>query len=100
VAAIRGTAAPVHHHAVPADLPVQFLAVPHASEPGEGRRRGEGETRRRGGAATLAARSSAVKGAGLESDLAETRPPDSLPSELRPLLPHQGLVNYLEARAV
>jgi hypothetical protein len=39
-------------------------------------------------------------GAGLELDLTDRRHRDRLPSELRPELPAQGLVNYLEARAV
>jgi hypothetical protein len=39
-------------------------------------------------------------GAGLELDLADPRHRDRLPSELRPGLPSQGLVNYLEAVAV
>ncbi|MBV9123725.1 MAG: hypothetical protein JO112_10245, partial [Planctomycetes bacterium] len=39
-------------------------------------------------------------GAGLELDLADRRHRDRLPAELRPLLPGQGLVNFLEAQAV
>jgi hypothetical protein len=39
-------------------------------------------------------------GAGLELDLADNRPLEQLPAELRSCLPRQGLVNYLEARAV
>jgi hypothetical protein len=39
-------------------------------------------------------------GAGFELDLADRRHRDRLPSELRPDLPAQGLVNYLEAQAV
>jgi hypothetical protein len=39
-------------------------------------------------------------GAGLELDLADPRHRDRLPSELRPGLPSQGLVNYLEAVTV
>lgn len=39
-------------------------------------------------------------GAGLELDLADRRHRDRLPSELRPGLPDEGFVNYLEARAV
>ena len=43
----------------------------------------------------------AVKGgAGLEMELADDRPLDQLPGELRALLPRQGLVNYLEARTL
>jgi hypothetical protein len=43
----------------------------------------------------------AIKGgAGLELDLADHRPLEQLPAELRAVLPRQGLVNYLEARAV
>lgn len=39
-------------------------------------------------------------GAGLELDLAGRRHLDRLPGELRPALPNQGIVNYLEARAL
>jgi hypothetical protein len=39
-------------------------------------------------------------GAGLEVDLADDRPLEQLPSNLRSLLPRQGLVNYLEALAL
>ncbi|HEV3258973.1 MAG TPA: AAA domain-containing protein, partial [Gemmataceae bacterium] len=39
-------------------------------------------------------------GAGLELDLSDRRHHDRLPRELRPHLPAEGLVNYLEAQAV
>jgi hypothetical protein len=39
-------------------------------------------------------------GAGLELDLSGPRHSDRLPTELRSLLPREGLVNYLEAQAV
>jgi hypothetical protein len=85
---------------VSSDSPFHFVAVPDPAEHRETRRRNEGDSRRRGGAATLAARAGSVKGAGLETDLAGPHHPDQLPSELRNLLPHQGLINYLEARAL
>ncbi len=40
------------------------------------------------------------EGAGLEQDLATHRLADRLPLELRPHLPPQGVVNYLEAQAL
>jgi hypothetical protein len=82
------------------DSSFQFIAVPDSADHRGSRRRDEGDSRRRGGAATLAARSGSTKGAGLEADLAEPHHPGPLPAELRALLPHQGLVNYLEARAL
>src|SRR5262249_11337185 len=39
-------------------------------------------------------------GAGLELDLASPRHNDRLPTELRGLLPNQGLVNFLEAQTL
>jgi hypothetical protein len=39
-------------------------------------------------------------GAGLELDLSDSRHRERLPAELRPDLPAQGFVNYLEAQAV
>ncbi len=84
----------------PSSQPFQFVSIPDSSEQREGRRRAENDQRRRGGAATLAARAGSIKGAGLETDLAEPHRPDQLPGELRALLPHQGLVNYLEASAL
>jgi hypothetical protein len=80
--------------------PVRFVSVPGLADHGEGRRRGGGDSRRQGGATAVAVRSSSVRGAGLETDLADPRRPDLLPGELRPLLPQQGLVNYLEAQAL
>lgn len=79
---------------------VRFVPVPGPSEAEGRRRRGAADPRRRGGSAAVAVRSSPVRGAGLETDLADPRRPDQFPSELRPLLPCQGLVNYLEAQAL
>jgi hypothetical protein len=78
---------------------VEFIAVPsYSSEP---QRRNESDVHRRGGGMATATRQRPVKGgAGLETDLGEPRRPDALPNELRDALPAQGLVNYLEARAV
>jgi hypothetical protein len=47
-----------------------------------------------------APRDRARAGAGLEVDLAGPRRSDRLPSDLRALLPTEGVVNYLEAQAV
>jgi hypothetical protein len=97
-----------------AGRPVEFVAVPAATEPahrGEARR-GEAEGRRGGGGtATLTSRPRSLRGgAGLEVDLADVAAPeqrggavrrtDLLPGDLRPLLPARGLVNYLEAQAI
>jgi hypothetical protein len=85
---------------------VEFVAVPALASV-EGRSRSESSGRNRandpvsGSVAVRAPRLRSVKGgAGLELDLSETRPLEQLPSELRALLPRQGLVNYLEACAV
>ncbi len=93
--------------------PVQFVAVP-ALALGESRNRGGAGSRnnkneaaqlhseRGQGAVTVRApRLRSVKGgAGLELDLADDRPLEQLPSNLRALLPREGLVNYLEALAL
>jgi hypothetical protein len=81
-------------------VPVRFVPVPGRAEPDGRRRRSDADTHRRSGATAVAVRSSPVRGAGLETDLADPRRPDQLPGELRPLLPRQGLVNYLEAQAL
>jgi hypothetical protein len=80
---------------------LEFVAVPPASEP-EVARRVEAEGRRRsGGTATAVPRQRGARGgAGLEIDLADNRPLEPLPEELRAFLPSDGLVNYFEARAV
>jgi AAA domain len=81
---------------------VDFVAVPGQAATVETRRNGEGESRRRGGSsAAVATRPRSLRGgAGLEVDLADSRRIDALPTDLRVLLPAQGLVNYLEAQAV
>jgi hypothetical protein len=81
---------------------VEFVAVPpltvaekpHFSEQSRPR---HGET----AVSMRAPRLSSVKGgAGLELDLADHRPLEQLPPDLRSLLPPRGLVNYLEALAL
>jgi hypothetical protein len=55
----------------------------------------------RSGVAVKSPRLRSVKGgAGLEMDLADTRPLEHVPADLRAALPRHGLVNYFEARAV
>lgn len=84
---------------------IDFVSVPSYSD---ARRRAESggpdrSGRRDSGAAisVLAPRLKTVKGgAGLEMDLAEARPIEHLPADLRAALPRKGLVNFLEARAV
>jgi hypothetical protein len=81
----------------------ELIAVPPwGGGDGNGHRRAEaGGHRRHGGTATAEPRLRSVRGgAGLELDLADTRRPELLPADLRAELPAQGLVNYLEARAV
>ena len=92
---------------------VEFVAVPSLASL-EARHRAEAEARRYSGEAHHAhtergqaavsvrpPRLRTVKGgAGLELNLADDRPLDQLPGELRAVLPRQGLVNYLEARAL
>jgi hypothetical protein len=92
---------------------VEFVAVPtlaalesrsHAESEGRnqaGAAAALSSERGRGGVSVRAPRLRAVKGgAGLELDLADHRPLEPLPSELRALLPRKGLVNYLEACAL
>jgi AAA domain len=79
--------------------PVEFVAVPPFAS-AEGRHRAGGG-RGRGAVSVRVPRLRSVKGgAGLEVNLADERPLTQLPSELRALLPRQGLVNYLEALAL
>jgi hypothetical protein len=87
---------------------VEFVAVPalshfenrsHAKAEG---RTCDGETAaNKGGVSVQTPRLRSVKGgAGLEMDLSDDRPLEQLPADLRSLLPREGLVNYLEARAL
>jgi hypothetical protein len=71
---------------------VHFLSVPAAAA--------EPQDRNRPRAAKAAKPRSAKGGAGFELNLADERHRERLPAELRPELPEQGLVNYLEAQAV
>lgn len=71
---------------------VHFLSVPAAAA--------EPQERNRPRAAKTAKPRSAKGGAGFELNLADGRHRDRLPADLRPELPEQGLVNYLEAQAV
>jgi hypothetical protein len=96
--------------AVSSRAAVEFVAVPSL----ENRPRADADARRNGGeshpthaergqfaVSVRAPRLRTVKGgAGLELDLADDRPLEQLPGELRALLPRHGLVNYLEARAL
>jgi hypothetical protein len=104
---------------------VEFVAVPPLAQDDKGtRRQGDKGTERQGDADAGRAGGSlspchlvtfspshpttvrpprlrGVKGgAGLEVDLADPRPLEPLPAEVRAALPGRGLVNYLEARAV
>jgi len=84
------------------DLPaVEFVPVP-AHGRGEGRRSADAEPRwHGGGSAAVAVRPRTVRGgAGLEVDLSDPRRPEAIPSDLRNCLPHRGVVNYPEARAI
>ncbi|MCI0455639.1 MAG: AAA domain-containing protein, partial [Gemmataceae bacterium] len=72
--------------------PVQFVPVPPLPKEAERGRAAENERR-----PSVLARKG---GAGLELDLADLRHRDRLPTELRAGLPAQGLVNYLEAKAL
>ena len=85
----------------PGQLPaVDFVVVPGTAAT-ETRRHGEAESRRRGGGtAAVAVRPRRDRGAGLEVDLGDPRRIDALPVDIRPLLPAQGLVNFLEGQAV
>jgi hypothetical protein len=89
-------------HASHADDPaVEFVPVPALQGDGDPHRHGESDSRRRGGGTATAPRIRAVKGgAGLETELADARRPDTVPADLRAALPLKGLVNYLEARAI
>jgi hypothetical protein len=85
--------------------PVEFVAVPTLGSLEEQRRpepSAHSYGQRGHTAVTVRApRLRAIKGgAGLELELADNRPLEQLPSELRSVLPRQGLVNYLEARAL
>jgi hypothetical protein len=61
----------------------------------------EGASGSRSGVAVKSPRLRSVKGgAGLEMDLADARPLEHVPADLRVALPRHGLVNYFEARAV
>jgi hypothetical protein len=96
------------------DMPVEFVAVPALETvpreafvaqggfaPGAGTTFAESDGDLRGNVALKAPRLRAVKGgAGLELDLADNRPLERIPTDLRAVLPRQGLVNYLEARAL
>jgi hypothetical protein len=97
----RGTSVGDPLRAFAESAPVQFIPVPPLDRAGP-RRHSEPEPRWRGGGTAVAPRLRAARGgAGLEVDLADHRRVQQLlPTELRPLLPAQGLVNYLEARAV
>jgi hypothetical protein len=96
-------------------VPVEFVAVPSLAgcrDAGQGRAAfgdspaalaafAEGTGSHRSGVAVKAPRLRAIKGgAGLELDLADNKPLEHVPAELRAALPRQGLVNYFEARAV
>lgn len=89
---------------------VEFVAVPSLASL-EARHRAEADARRyraeshhAHGQAAVSVRPPRLRtvkgGAGLELDLADDRPLEQLPGELRAVLPRQGLVNYLEARAL
>jgi hypothetical protein len=79
----------------------EFVAVPSLTS-GEPRRRGETESRwQSGGGTAVATRMRTVKGgAGLETDLSDSRRIDQMPGDLRASLPPHGVVNFLEARAL
>ncbi len=87
---------------------VEFIAVPplalgdnRHSTHAEARGRGEAEASSAVGVSVRAPRLRTLKGgAGLEIELSDRRPLDQLPADLRAHLPPQGLVNYLEARAL
>ncbi|MBY0524675.1 MAG: AAA family ATPase [Gemmataceae bacterium] len=82
---------------------VEFVSVPPLVTEGEHRRPTEAGSSRfeNGRRVAVSPRPRVGKGgAGLELDLSDARHRDRLPSELRPILPAHGLVNYLEAQAV
>jgi hypothetical protein len=95
---------PLHgqrHVGLAAGAPVEFMCVPSGGTELEGRGQSNPESSWTSGGAALAARPRTVKGgAGFEVDLADSRRTDSLPSDLRPLLPATGVVNYVESQAV
>jgi AAA domain len=78
---------------------VEFVPVPALAVE---RRRPRADRRAGGpdGGELVAALAKMKGGAGVELDLADLRHRDRLPSELRSVLPKQGLVNYLEGQAV
>ena len=80
---------------------VEFVPVPSLLPENEMLRRNDVDSRRRNGGTATAPRLRTIKsGAGLETELSDARRPDSLPADLRELLPSHGLVNYLEARTL
>jgi hypothetical protein len=81
-----------HYHAAVEFVPVPPLTTDDATRP---------PSRPAVAARAAAPQPRAWKGgAGLEMDLSDWRFREHFPGELRPLLPKQGLVNYLEAQAV
>ncbi len=86
----------------PGEMAFEFVAVPTGAAGDEPRRRGEEEHRVRSvGGAAVATRLRHVKGgAGLETDLTDSRRIDQMPADLRAALPPRGVVNYLEAQAL
>jgi hypothetical protein len=109
-----GACTPARHASFAASTrtPVEFVAVPsldslenrHRAEsdnPWSGHDSPSGHGHGQTALSVRAPRLRAVKGgAGLELDLSDNRPLEQLPANLRAMLPRQGLVNYLEARAV
>jgi hypothetical protein len=82
-------------------VPFEFVCVPAHQDAADSRRRDAVVRGQRGGTATVLTRTRPARGgAGFETDLADVRRPDQLPSDLRGLLPTAGLVNLLEAQAV
>lgn len=77
--------------------PLEFISVPVATPEPLPAKTANG---RRGPAPAPTKTKPSRGGAGLELELADLRHRDRLPSELRPELPGQGLVNYLEAQAI
>ena len=75
---------------------VQFIPVV-----GSPKHKGNGRNESRGGRKADSDNGSLpTTGAGLETDLANVRPQDRLPAELRTMVPGRGFVNLPEARAV
>jgi hypothetical protein len=87
---------------------VEFVPVPAMNDQRPDPRRPAEPDLRRGGTATLAARSRQTRGAGVEIELADlpagdprgVRRNDVLPADLRAALPATGLINLVEARAM